>query len=66
MKNLRNSVSYVLHVCGFQRLGAYYNFRHVVFKDLDGSISKELGKASESMLMLQSMALYRLTCIEDV
>jgi hypothetical protein len=37
-----------------------------VFKDLDGNISTELGKASESMLMLQSMTLYRLTCIENV
>jgi len=36
------------------------------FKDLNGNISTELGKASESMLMLQSMTLYRLTYIEDV
>jgi hypothetical protein len=53
-------------VCGFQRLGAYYNFRHVVLKGLDGNILTELGKASESILMLQSMTLYRLTYNEDV
>jgi hypothetical protein len=29
-------------VCGFQRLGAYFNFRPVAFKDLDGNISTEL------------------------
>jgi hypothetical protein len=36
------------------------------FSDFEGNISTELEKASESMLMLQSMTLYRLTCTEDV